>query len=135
MAWDTWGTAALLSAGAHPLHIVSADLNGDGKADLAVTNLNSNDVSILSGRGDGTFTVAARPAVGMGPVGIAVGDFNGDGKADLAVANSGIASGNNAGTHANTVAVLLGTGTARFQTPFFGSCGEDSSTTGRRGSQ
>jgi hypothetical protein len=113
------GTPALLAAGAHPLHIVSVDFNGDHKADLAVTNSNSNNVSILLGKGDGTFTVAPSPAVGMAPVGIVVGDFNGDGKADLAVADSGVPSGNNAGTHPNTVAILLGTGTGRFQAPAF----------------
>jgi FG-GAP-like repeat len=113
------GTPALLAAGAHPLHIVSVDFNGDHKADLAVTNSDSNNVSILLGKGDGTFTVAPSPAVGMAPVGIVVGDFNGDGKADLAVADSGVPSGNNAGTHPNTVAILLGTGTGRFQAPAF----------------
>jgi hypothetical protein len=101
------------------LHIVSTDFNGDHKADLAVTNFDSNNVSILLGKGDGTFIVAPSPAVGMAPVGIIVGDFNGDGKADLAVADSGVPSGNNAGTHPNTVAILLGTGTGRFQAPLF----------------
>src|SRR5262249_36022519 len=109
----------VISDGNHPLHIVAADFNGDHKLDLAVTNLNSNNVSILLGKGDGTFTPATSPAVGMGPVGIVLGDFNGDGKADLAVANSGILSGNNQGAHANTVAILLGTGTGHFQTPTF----------------
>src|SRR5262249_48858987 len=113
------GAPRVLSAGAHPLHIVSADFNGDHKMDLAVTNLESNNVSILLGRGDGTFTVAASSAVGMGPVGLVVGDFNHDGKVDLAVADSGVLSGNNQGAHANTVAVLLGTGTGRFQAPVF----------------
>jgi len=113
------GAPVVLPDGNHPLHIVAADFNGDHKADFAVTNLNSNNVSILLGKGDGTFTPATSPAVGMGPVGIVLGDFNGDGKADLAVANSGVLSGNNQGTHANTVAILLGTGTGRFQTPVF----------------
>jgi len=113
------GTAEILAAGTHPLHIVTADFNGDGKADLAVTNADSNDVTILLGNGDGTFAAAPSPAVGMAPVGIAVGDFNGDGKADLAVADSGVADGNNAGRHRNTVAILLGTGKGRFHAPMF----------------
>jgi len=113
------GAPRLLSAGAHPLHVVAADFNGDHKMDLAVTNMESNNVSILLGRGDGTFTVAPSPALGMGPVGIVQGDFNHDGKVDLAVANSGVLSGSNQGAHANTVAILLGTGTGHFQAPVF----------------
>jgi hypothetical protein len=113
------GAPVVLPDGNHPLHIVAADFNGDHKLDLAVTDLNSNSVSLLFGRGDGTFTAATSPAVGMGPVGIVLGDFNGDGKADLAVANSGVLSGNNQGAHANTVAILLGTGTGRFLAPVF----------------
>jgi hypothetical protein len=113
------GAPAVLPDGNHPLHIVAADFNGDHGPDLAVTNLNSNNVSILLGRGDGTFTSAPSPSVGMGPVGIVSGDFNGDGKTDLAIANSGVLSGNNQGTHANTVAILVGTGTGRFQAPAF----------------
>src|SRR5215831_13493405 len=113
------GAPRVLSAGAHPLHVAAADFNGDHKMDLAVTNLESNNVSILLGRGDGTFMGAPSPAVGMGPVGIVQGDFNHDGKIDLAVANSGVLSGSNQGAHANTVAILLGMGTGRFQAPVF----------------
>jgi len=113
------GAPVVLPDGNHPLHIVAADFNGDHKPDLAVTDLNSNNVSIWLGKGDGTFTSATGPAVGMGPVGIVLGDFNGDGKTDLAVANSGVLSGNNHAAHANTVAILLGTGAGTFQTPSF----------------
>src|ERR1700674_3445380 len=35
--------------------VVSGDFNGDGKLDLAVTNLYGNSVSVLLGNGDGTF--------------------------------------------------------------------------------
>ena len=113
------GTAAVFPAGTHPTHIVAADFNGDHKLDLAVTNLESNDVSLFFGDGDGTFLPAQSLAAGMGPVGIVVGDFNGDGQADLAVANSGVLSGNNQGTHANTVAILLGRGAGQFRAPAF----------------
>ena len=34
------------------------DFNGDGKADLAVANHGSNNVSVLLGNGDGTFQAA-----------------------------------------------------------------------------
>src|SRR5208283_2999646 len=48
--------------------------------DLAVANAGSNNVTILLGNGDGTFTpAAASPATGAEPLGVAVGDFNADG--------------------------------------------------------
>ncbi len=65
------------------------DFNGDGRSDLAVANLNSNNVSILLGTGSGTFGAATNFAPGAGPISVAIGDFNGDGRSDLAVANSG----------------------------------------------
>jgi hypothetical protein len=65
------------------------DFNGDGFADLAVTNLASNSVSILLGNGNGTFTSGSPITVGNHPLTVAVGDFNGDGFADLAVPNDG----------------------------------------------
>jgi len=80
------GTPQVLKAGVAPQRIVAADLNGDRKIDLAVTNLGSNTVSIFLGNGDGTFGAAKNITVGMGPDGIAAGDFNGDGH--LAVATS-----------------------------------------------
>jgi hypothetical protein len=75
---------------------------------LAVPNVGSNDVTILLGNGDGTFSSAAGSpiAVGSSPSSVAVGDFDGDGKQDLAVADSG----------SNDVAVLLGSGDGGFAT-------------------
>ena len=63
------------------------DFNGDGKPDLAVPNLASNNVSVLAGKGDGTFEPAVNFGAGTLPNSVAVGDFNGDGKPDLAVAD------------------------------------------------
>ena len=92
------------SAGASPTAIVVADFNGDGKADLAITNSSGDNVSILLGDGTGNFTAAASPATGSSPQAIAVGDFNGDGIPDLAVANS----------TSDNVTVLLGNGDGTF---------------------
>ena len=38
-----------------PIALVTGDFNGDGRTDLAVANYDDNDVSILLGKGDGTF--------------------------------------------------------------------------------
>src|SRR5208337_4462471 len=81
-----------------PYHLVAADLNGDGKQDLAVAGYGSSQVGVLLGNGDGTFQAATSYSVGGGPVGITAGDFNGDGITDLATANYGN----------STVSVLLG---------------------------
>ena len=79
--------ATTFPAGTGPQSVAIADLNGDGKADLAVANNNSNNVSVLLGNGNGTFQAAVNYAVGSSPTSVTVGDFNGDGKTDLAVAN------------------------------------------------
>jgi FG-GAP-like repeat/Protein of unknown function (DUF1573)/FG-GAP repeat len=85
--------------------VATADLNGDGKLDLAVGNLDSATVSIFVGNGDGTFKQRVDFATGLFPNAVAVGDFNGDGKPDLALANG-----------SGTVSVLLGNGDGTFQT-------------------
>lgn len=81
-----------ISVGLEPMGVVSGDFNRDGKADLAVADHGSNAVSVLLGRGDGSFTPAPDPSiqVGTSPTGIALGDFNGDGWPDLAVINAPI---------------------------------------------
>ena len=80
------------------------DFNGDGKADLAVANSGSLNVSVLLGKGDGTFAAAANYPAGNAPYSIAVGDLNGDGTTDLAITEDGD----------NTVTVLLGNGDGTF---------------------
>src|SRR5262245_49495987 len=44
---------ALSDVGSGPGPVISTDLNGDGRLDLAVSNFHSGDVSILLGKGDG----------------------------------------------------------------------------------
>ena len=87
--------------------VAAGDFNGDGFADVAVTSLNVNTVSIFLGHGDGTFQPPVAYPVGAGPDAIAVGDFNHDGKLDLAVASSGPDTG--------TLSILFGNGDGAFQ--------------------
>src|SRR5215213_757090 len=100
----TYGTAQNFSVGDAPLHLTSADFNGDTKADLAVVNIRSDNVSILLGNGDGTFGAAQNFGGVVGPISVSSADFNGDSKVDLATANAG----------SDNVSVLLGNGDGTF---------------------
>jgi Bacterial Ig-like domain (group 3)/FG-GAP-like repeat/FG-GAP repeat len=104
--------------GLNPAGIAVGDFNGDGLADLAVTNFGANTVSILLGKGDGTFQlqVAYTGNIGASPYPVAVGDFNGDGIPDLAIANNGdltasVLLGVQAETHVVNNVTVTGPGT------------------------
>jgi hypothetical protein len=82
-------------------NVAVGDFNGDGKPDLAVTNLGANTVSILLNNGDGTFQTHVDYPAGTGPTYIVTGDFNGDAVLDLAILDSNgifILPGNGNGT-------------------------------------
>ena len=81
----------------------TADLNGDGKADL-VAAVVPGSVGVLLGNGDGTFQSVVSYPVDVSPSGVTIADMNADGKLDLITAN----------TH-NTISVLLGNGDGTFQ--------------------
>ena len=82
--------AANYPAGASPVSVAMADLNGDGKADLAVAS--GTGVSVLLNNGNGTFGAPASYGSGTSPSSVAAGDLNGDGKLDLVVGNGNRAS-------------------------------------------
>jgi hypothetical protein len=87
----SFSPAVEYAAGTGPQSIVVADLNGDTRPDLAVTNITSNTVSVLLGNGNGTFAAAATYATAAAPRSLTAGDFNSDGRVDLvAVTSSGL---------------------------------------------
>jgi hypothetical protein len=81
----TFETHVDYPAGSFPYTIVAGDFNGDGKIDLAVTDLDSQILNILIGAGDGTFPTSTQIPTNGSPVGLLAADFNGDGKLDFAV--------------------------------------------------
>jgi hypothetical protein len=102
------------ATGTNPYSVVVGDLNGDGKPDLAVSNRNSNTVSVFldtTATGSTTPSFAARMdfTTGSDPFSVAIGDLDADGKPDLAVTN----------VYSNTVSVFLNTTATGSMTPSF----------------
>jgi len=75
-------------------NVFVADFNGDGKADILVS-----DGTMNLGNGDGTFT----PGINVSGGALAVADFNGDGRPDVLQSGTG------------ALLVLLGNGDGTFQ--------------------
>src|SRR5215831_16011043 len=89
-----------------PFAITVADFNNDGRPDLAIVNQSSNNVTVLEGNGDGTFTQFQRSPLSVGnvPVAIASGSLAGSTGPALAIVNQ----------KDNTVSVYFGNGDGTF---------------------
>jgi hypothetical protein len=111
-------------ASGQPQVAAIGDFNGDGVLDVATTDFpytpgdpgSGTDVpgavTILIGKGDGTFTTMPEtPGTGFSPLFIATGDFNGDGILDLAVANLYTDTPE---PEPGTITVLMGNGDGTF---------------------
>jgi Ca2+-binding RTX toxin-like protein len=99
--------------GSAPTSVAVGEFNADNHPDLAVANLEADNVSVLLGSGGGSFSgpndfpTGDSRTSGLQPASVAVGEFNGDSDPDLAVANNG----------SDDVSVLLGKGGGSFRTP------------------
>jgi hypothetical protein len=97
VAGGSFSVAGTYAAGSDPTDVALADLDADGKADLAVANYGTGDkhdnatVSVLLQEHDaalrGMFQAAVNYQTGSASYDVAVGDLNNDGKPDLAVVN------------------------------------------------
>jgi hypothetical protein len=77
------------ATGRVPNRLAIGDVNGDGVGDVAVSNTESDNVTLFLMGSHGTVASASTIAAGRRPKGIALRDLNGDGKADMVIANNG----------------------------------------------
>jgi hypothetical protein len=81
----SFDTKVEYATGSAPRSIVAADLNGDGKPDLALDNGGERAMSILLNRGDGNFPDVIKEELTTKSQSVLSADLNGDGKGDLVV--------------------------------------------------
>jgi hypothetical protein len=111
-ATGTFNAPVAYAVGGDPQAVTVADLDGNGRADLAVATT-ANTVSVLLQTAAGVFAPAVDYATGVQPVAIKAVDLNGDGKLDLLTANFGAAM--SPGTQG--LSVLLQTTPGTFAAP------------------
>ena len=105
------------SADPFKFDVTTADVNGDGKADLIVTNRTTSTLSVLAGNGDGTFAAKVDFSTGSSWA-FTSADVNGDGKPDMITADRG----------SSTMSVLINNGSG--SSTFTSTSGNDTFTGG-----
>lgn len=92
-----------------PTSVTAGYFDDDPFLDLAVTNSNSNTVSVLLNNGDGTFAPQLTYDTGSGPFALDRADFDADLDIDLAIVNQ----------NSDNVLILLNDGSGHFESGGF----------------
>ena len=90
-----------------PDQVLVADLNGDGRLDVAALDFGADTLSFALADGSGGFGPVTLLDTGAEPTGLAAADVNGDGKLDFVVSN----------TRGGDLQVFLGNGSGGFAAP------------------
>ena len=107
-----FGPPVSFLVGGNPQAVAIADLDGNGRADLAVAT-SANTVAVLLQTITGTMGAAVSYPTGVQPVALKAADLDGDGKLDLLTTNWGAATG----PDTQGLSVLLQTSGGAFAAP------------------
>src|SRR5205823_2025589 len=79
----TFQAQKTIAAGSKPNSLAVADINGDGRPDLVVSDSSGNNIGVLQGNGDGTFRAPIGLTAGTMPSFVVTADVNSDGRPDI----------------------------------------------------
>ncbi|HZP07677.1 MAG TPA: VCBS repeat-containing protein [Terracidiphilus sp.] len=119
--WSTPFTYNLPVSSTLPMPIATADFNNDGNVDIAVVLVNTSQIAVYLGRGDGSFqapvisTVSLPSGWHLITGGAAAADFNANGNVDLVAWTGNYVSPSDEGTTA--LYVFEGDGNGNFSNP------------------
>src|SRR5262245_2297386 len=71
-----FGPAASLNLGSSSNAVLVTDLTGDDKPDVVAIDSGGGTLTVLPGKGDGTFAAPIQSATGPTPRAVVAGDFN-----------------------------------------------------------
>ncbi|CAF3167606.1 unnamed protein product [Rotaria sp. Silwood2] len=110
-------TIFFTGSNSHPTSVAVDDFNNDNQLDIAVANFGANNVGILIGHGNSTFTEYTRISLGSSrPWALVVKDLNKDNRMDIIIVNYGT----------NDLTILFGSSDGSFRNSMHYSTGYDS---------